>query len=60
LSPDPSVKPAHIPAVMSRPEPVGPGCPFYARCPVAIDACVGETIPLLPQGAERAAACIAL
>jgi peptide/nickel transport system ATP-binding protein len=60
LSPDPSVKPAHIPAVMSRPEPLGPGCPFYARCPVAMDACVGETIPLLPQGADRAAACIAL
>jgi oligopeptide/dipeptide ABC transporter ATP-binding protein len=60
LSPDPMVKPAAIPVTMARAQPAGPGCPFYARCPVAIDPCVGHVIPLIPQGAGRAAACIVL
>jgi peptide/nickel transport system ATP-binding protein len=58
LSADPKVKPAVIPSVTPRTQPDGPGCPFYARCPIAIAECVGQNIPLTAHGPDRAAACI--
>jgi oligopeptide/dipeptide ABC transporter ATP-binding protein len=58
LSPDPKIKPAPTPSLASRTQPPGPGCPFYSRCPLAIPACVGQSIPLSPLGEGRAAACI--
>lgn len=38
---------------------LAPGCPFFGRCPVAIDACATVRPPLSPAGADgQRAACI--
>jgi oligopeptide transport system ATP-binding protein len=34
------------------------GCPFYARCPYRIDACLSQLPPLVPVGPGHKAACI--
>jgi oligopeptide/dipeptide ABC transporter ATP-binding protein len=60
LSPDPKIKPDLVPPIASRVQPPGPGCPFYARCPLAVAACVGQSIPLSAHGDGRAAACIVI
>jgi oligopeptide/dipeptide ABC transporter ATP-binding protein len=54
--------PAHsrldtIPGVPPRPEEVGPGCAFAARCPAARDRCHAENPPLTRAGPHHAFAC---
>ena len=51
---------ARLPAIPGEaPDPgrPAPGCPFAARCPVAVARCRGEAPALLPLAPDRRAAC---
>jgi len=60
LSPDPDVRPAHVPLRGEIPSPsvLPRGCSLYGRCPVQIDECALAPIPLYPVGLNHTVACI--
>ena len=46
-----------IPGDPPDPGRLTPGCPFAARCPVAVERCTGEAPALLPLAPRRRVAC---
>jgi len=54
-------RPEGLPAIRGAPPDLAdppPGCRFHPRCPLAIDACQEEDVPLLDVGPARRAACL--
>ena len=45
-------------AILARAVQHDAGCPFYSRCPIAVDACASSEIPFVDLGNEHRAACL--
>jgi oligopeptide/dipeptide ABC transporter ATP-binding protein len=45
-------------AVVARADQQDSGCPFYSRCPIAVDACASSAIPFVDLGHGHRAACL--
>jgi oligopeptide/dipeptide ABC transporter ATP-binding protein len=45
-------------AMLARSVQQDAGCPFYSRCPIAIDACASSEIPFVNLGHGHRAACL--
>jgi peptide/nickel transport system ATP-binding protein len=52
------MRPSGLPGDPPDPQSLTPGCAFAPRCPVAIDRCRVEDVPLHELGGDRRAACV--